>query len=126
MQYSITTFNSAEILACARLAKYDPAAWPFKQAAQSFAVPANPVAVLIRIALGFFLLMLQLPVVPQTSGALLTALFEQMWSNPEARPILLSVRQMSQRVFGLNYPAEKAFNDAFDSWQRNRDVGLLG
>lgn len=126
MQYSNTTFNSAEILACARLAKYDPAAWPFKQAAQCFAVPANAVAVLLRIALGFLLLILRLPVVPQTSGALLTALFEEMWRNLEARPILLGVRQMSQRIFGLNYPAEKAFNEAFDVWQRNRDVGLLG
>ena len=125
MQYSNTPFNSAEVLACARLAKYDPAAWPFVQVADSFALPHNAIALLLRIALGFFLLLLQLPVVPQNAERLLGVLLERMWSNPDSRPYLLAVRKKSQQIFGLNVPAEHAFNQAFDAWRRNRENGLL-
>ena len=125
MQYANTSFDSAELLACARLAAYDPAAWPFAQIAKSFAVPQNAIALLLRIALGFFLLLLQLPVVPQNAGRMLEVLLEKMWSNPEWHPYLLAVRKNSRQIFGLNVPAEHAFNGAFDAWRRNRESGLL-
>jgi len=125
MQYTNTPFNSAELLACARLAKYDPAAWPFVQVAESFALPQNAIILLLRIALGFFLLLLQLPVVPQNAGRLLGVLLEKMWSNSEWHPYLLAARKMSQQIFGLNVSAEHAFNQAFDAWRRNRESGLL-
>lgn len=125
MQYTNTPFNSAELLACARLAKYNPAAWPFVQVAESFALPQNAIVLLLRIALGFFLLLVQLPVVPQNAGRLLGVLLEKMWSNPEWHPYLLALRKKSQQIFGLNVPAEHAFNEAFDAWRRNRESGLL-
>lgn len=126
MQYTNTPIDSAELLACARLATYDPVAWPFVQAAESFAVRQNSVALLLRISLAFFLLLLQLPVVPQNAGHLLGVLFEKMWTNPEWHPYLLAVRKTSQQIFGLNVSAERAFNEAFDAWHRNRERGLLG
>jgi tetratricopeptide (TPR) repeat protein len=125
MQYINTPFDSPELSACARLAKYDPTAWPFARAAESFAVPQNSIVMLLRIALGFFLQLVRLPVVPQNAGRLLGALLEKMWSNPEWQPYLLAFRKNSQRIFGLNVPAEHAFNEAFDGWRRNRESGLL-
>ena len=125
MQYASTEFGSNELLACARLANYDPAAWPFVQAAESFANAQNALFLLLKIAIGFFLLLLEMPVVPQTAGRLLGGLLEKMWTNEESRPILLSIRRRSQQVFGLNVPAERAFNEAFDAWLRNRENPLI-
>ena len=122
MRYSNTPFNSPELLACARLAEYNPAAWPFVQVAESFALPQNAIVVLLRIAIGFFLLMLELPVVPQNGGRLLGVLLEKMWSNAESRPYLLAARKKSLQIFGLNVVAEHAFNEAFDAWRRNRNT----
>jgi hypothetical protein len=79
-------------------------------------VTGNSVEQLIRIALGFFLLLSQQPLLPHQGGQLLGALLEAMWQNPQARRLLLEVRKSSPRVFGLNIFAEAQFNTIFDNW----------
>jgi tetratricopeptide (TPR) repeat protein len=124
MRYQNTSFDSGVLLEAAKLAGYKPTAWPFSQAAEAFSVIGNSVEQLIRIALGFFLLLLQQPLLPHQGGQLLAALLEAMWQNPQARRFLLEVRKSSSRAFGLNFLAEAQFNTVFDRWisQHKEDV----
>src|SRR5258705_1402701 len=92
---------------------------------KAFSVVGNSLDQLVRIAIGFFLLLLQQPVVSQQGGQMLGALLEAMWRNPHARRPLLEVRKNSSRIFGLNVVAEAEFNAVFDSWRRGHAQDVL-
>jgi len=109
----------------AKLAKYQPNAWPFTQAAEAFSVLGGAVDQLLRIMLLFFLQLSQESVIPQGIGQMLAALLEALWQNPQARKPLLQVRKSSTRIFGLNVVAETEFNAIFDDWLRKHSQDIL-
>jgi tetratricopeptide (TPR) repeat protein len=125
MRYQIVSFDSGVLAEAAKLAGYQPTAWPFAQAAEAFSVVGNSIDQLIRIAIGFFLLLSQQPVVSQQGGRMLGALLEAMWRNPHARRPLLQMRKNSSRIFGLNVVAEAEFNAVFDGWRRGHAQDVI-
>jgi tetratricopeptide (TPR) repeat protein len=124
MRYLVTPFNNVVLVQAAKLAKYQPSAWPFAQAVEAFSVPNTAVDQLLRIILLFFIQLSEESVVSQGVGGMLTALLEALWQNPQARRSLLAVRKISARIFGLHVVAEANFNAVFDEWIRQhiRDI----
>lgn len=124
MRYQVTPFNNVVLVQAAKLAKYQPSAWPFAQAVEAFSIPNTPADQLLHIILLFFIQLSEEPIVSQGLGRMLTALFEALWQNPQARRPLLAVRRISARIFGLHVVAEANFNAVFDEWirQHSRDI----
>jgi hypothetical protein len=117
MRYESTRFDNAVMVQAARLAGFQPDSWPFAQASRVFSLPGGAIDQLLRIALLFFVELLQECVVPEGAGRMLASLFEAFWQNPQARGSLLAVRRRSARIFGLNVIAEAEFNSVFDRWR---------
>ena len=124
MRYQVTPFNNTVLVQAAKLAKYQPSAWPFAQAVEAFSIPNAAVDQLLRIVLLFYIQLSEESVVSQGVGGMLAALLEALWRNPQARKPLLAVRMNSARVFGLHVVAEANFNAIFDEWirQHNKDI----
>jgi tetratricopeptide (TPR) repeat protein len=125
MRYQVTPFNNVVLVQAAKLAKYQPSAWPFAQAVEAFSIPNAMVDQLLRIILLFFIQLSEESVVSQGVGGLVTALLEALWQNPQARLPLLALRKNSARVFGLNVVAESNFNSIFDNWSRKHSKDIL-
>jgi tetratricopeptide (TPR) repeat protein len=125
MRYQVTPFNNVVLVQAAKLAKYQPSAWPFAQAVEAFSIPNAAVDNLLRIILLFFIQLSEESVVSQGIGGLVATLLEALWQNPQARLPLLAVRRNSGRVFGLNVVAEANFNAIFDQWNRQHRNDIL-
>ncbi len=125
MRYQVTPFNNVVLVQAAKLAKYQPNAWPFAQAVEAFSIPNAAVDKLLRIMLLFFIQLSEESVVSQGIGGLVATLLEALWKNPQARIPLLAVRRNSARVFGLNVVAEANFNSIFDQWSRQHGKDLF-
>ena len=125
MRYQVTPFNNVVLVQAAKLAKYQPSAWPFAQAVEAFSIPNAAVDKLLRIILLFFIQLSEESVVSQGIGGLVATLLEALWQNPQARLPLLVVRRNSGRVFGLNVVAEANFNAIFDQWNRQHRNDIL-
>jgi hypothetical protein len=125
MRYQVTPFNNVVLVQAAKLAKYQPSAWPFAQAVEAFSIPNAAVDQLFRIILLFFIQLSEEPVVSQGIGGLVATLLEALWQNPKSRLPLLAFRRNTGRVFGLNVVAEANFNAIFDQWNRQHRNDIL-
>lgn len=125
MRFQVAPFNNVVLVEAARLAKFQPNAWPFAQAVEAFSIPGAAVDQLIRIMLLFHIQLCQETIVSQGLGGMLAALLEALWKNPQARKPLLALRRNSARVFGLNVVAEGAFNAVFDEWSRQHGTDVF-
>jgi tetratricopeptide (TPR) repeat protein len=125
MRYQVVSFNNDVLLQAAKLAKYQPSAWPFAQAVEAFSTPNAAIDQLLRIMLLFYIQLTGESVVSQGAGGMLAALLEALWKNPQARKPLLAIRKNSGRLFGLNVVAEANFNAVFDEWIRQHRKDIL-
>jgi len=125
MRYQVVPFNNVVLVQAAKLAKYQPSAWPFAQAVEAFSLPNAAVVQLLRIMLLFYIQLSGESVVSQGVGGMLAALLEALWKNPQARKPLLAIRRNSARLFGLNVVAEANFNAIFDEWSRQHSKDVL-
>jgi hypothetical protein len=125
MRYQVTPFNNVVLVQAAKLAKYQPSAWPFAQGVEAFSIPNAAVDQLFRIILLFFIQLSEESVVSQGIGGLVATLLEALWQNPKARLPLLALRRNTGRVFGLNVVAEANFNAIFDQWNRQHRNDIL-
>jgi hypothetical protein len=78
---------------------------------------ANAAApVLVRQFLEFFVMLQAEPILPPQEGLIVRAFLDSLWRNAATHGLVLSLRSMSARLFGLNVMAETEFNAFFDSW----------
>jgi hypothetical protein len=83
-----------------------------------------PNGMLIRLFLEFFVALQREPLLFQKKSLIVRALLDALWANPASHDLVLALRSMSPRLFGLNVVAESEFNAMFVEWLRslNRDA----
>ena len=122
--YKLTFFDSACMLEACRLSEFGAARFPLKQMIEVFREIVMPNGVLIRLFLEFFVGLQREPLLFQKKSLIVRALLDALWANPASHDLVLALRPMSSKLFGLNVVAEAEFNAMFDEWLRslNRDV----
>jgi hypothetical protein len=98
--------------------------FPLKQMIEVFREIVMPNGMLIRLFLEFFVALQREPLLFQKKSLIVRGLLEALWANPASHDLVLGLRPMSSRLFGLNVVAEAEFNAMFDEWLRslNRDA----
>jgi len=122
--YKLTFFDSACMLEACRLSESGAARFPLKQMIEVFREIVMPNGILIRLFLEFFVALQREPLLFQKKSLIIRGLLEALWANPASHDLVLGLRPMSSRLFGLNVVAEAEFNAMFDEWFRslNRDA----
>jgi hypothetical protein len=122
--YKLTFFDSACMLEACRLSEFGAARFPLKQMIEVFREIVMPNGILIRLFLEFFVALQREPLLFQKKSLIVRGLLEALWANPASHDLVLGLRPMSSRLFGLNVVAEVEFNAMFDEWLRslNRDA----
>lgn len=122
--YKLTFFDSACMLEACRLSEFGAARFPLKQMIEVFREIVMPNGMLIRLFLEFFVALQREPLLFQKKSLIGRGFLEALWANPASHDLVLALRPMSSRLFGLNVVAEAEFNAMFDEWLRslNRDA----
>jgi hypothetical protein len=123
-KYKLTFFDSACMLEACRLSEFGAARFPLKQMIEVFREIVMPNGMLIRLFLEFFVALQREPLLFQKKSLIGRGFLEALWANPASHDLVLALRPMSSRLFGLNVVAEAEFNAMFDEWLRslNRDA----
>jgi hypothetical protein len=116
MGFTMVFFDARCVLECAKLAEYRSGRFPLKQMLEVFQKANSPARELLRQFLGFFVLLQEEPLLPQQEAVVVSSFLDSLWRNPSTHSMVLSIRNMSTRLFGLNIVAENKFNTFFDSW----------
>ena len=78
-----------------------------------------PNGMMVRLFVEFFLALQQEALLFQKKALIIRAYLDALWANPSSHDMVLALRPMSSRLFGLNVVAEAEFNTAFDDWLRS-------
>jgi tetratricopeptide (TPR) repeat protein len=117
--YKLTFFDSACMLEACRLSEFGAARFPLKQTIEVFREIVMPNGMLIRLFLEFFVALQREPLLFQKKSLIGRGFLEALWANPASHNLVLALRPMSSRLFGLNVVAEAEFNAMFDEWLRS-------
>jgi tetratricopeptide (TPR) repeat protein/DNA-binding PadR family transcriptional regulator len=122
--YKLTFFDPACMLEACRLSDFGVARFPLRQLIETFREIVMPNGMLIRLFLEFFVALQREPLLFQKKSLIVRALLDALWANPASHDLVLALRSMSPRLFGLNVVAESEFNAMFVEWLRslNRDA----
>jgi DNA-binding PadR family transcriptional regulator/tetratricopeptide (TPR) repeat protein len=122
--YKLTFFDPACMLEACRLSDFGVARFPLRQMIETFREIAMPNGMLTRLFLEFFVALQREPLLFQKKSLIVRAMLDALWANPASHDLVLALRPMSRRLFGLNVVAEGEFNAMFDEWLRslNRDA----
>ena len=123
--FTLTFFDAGCVLESARLAEYGAARFPLKQMIEVFRQVTMPNGLLIRLFLEFFVALQQEPVLFAKKSLIVRAFLDTLWANPSSHDLVLGLRPMSSRLFGLNVVAETEFNAAFDEWLRSLNQPII-
>jgi tetratricopeptide (TPR) repeat protein len=122
--FKLTFFDAACVLEACRLSEFRVTRFPLKQFVDVFREVVMPNGLLIRLFLEFFVALQREPLLFPMKSLIVRAFLDALWANPASHDLVLGLRPMSSRLFGLNVIAEAEFNAAFDEWLRslNRDA----
>ena len=122
--FRLTFFDAACVLEACRLSEFRVARFPLKQMVDVFREIVMPNGILIRLFLECFVALQREPLLFHVKSLIVRAFLDALWANPASHDLVLGLRAMSSRLFGLNVVAEAEFNTAFDEWLRslNRDA----
>ena len=118
MGFTSVFFDARCVLESAKLAEYRRGRFPLKQMLDVFQKVTAPD--LVRQFLGFYLLLQQEPVLPQQEALVVESFLDSLWRNPSTHGMVLALRSVSARLFGLNVIAQRKFELVFDSWFRSQ------
>jgi len=116
MGFTTTFFDARCVLECAKLAEYRTGRFPLKQILEVFQKANSAATDLVRQFLEFFVLLQREPILPPQKALIVRAFLDALWRNASTHGMVLALRSMSARLFGLNVVAESEFNAFFDSW----------
>ncbi len=119
MGFTTIFFDAKCVLECAKLAEYRTGRFPLKQMLEVFQNANLSAMDLVRQFLEFFVLLQGEPILPQQKALIVRAFLDCLWRNPTTHGMVLSLRSMSARLFGLNVVAESEFDAFFDAWVRS-------
>ena len=119
MGFTTIFFDARCVLECAKLAEYRSGRFPLKQMLEVFQNAKSAAKDLVRQFLEFFVLLQGEPILPPQKALIVRAFLDSLWRNTTTHGMVLSLRSMSARLFGLNVVAESEFNAFFDSWFRS-------
>lgn len=123
--FSSTFFDSRVMFECSKIAEFKTSKFPLKQLIEVFQNAALPGRGIIREFLSFFVLLHHDPALDQYKNLIVCAFLDALWRNPATHSIVLSLRSLSSKLFGLNVSAESAFNHYFDNWRRSLNRPLF-
>jgi len=123
--YTLTFFDSACVLEACRLSEFGAARFPLKQTIEVFREIAMPNGMLVRLFLELFVALQREPLLFQKKSLIVRAFLDALWGNPASHDLVLALRPMSSKLFGLNVVAEAEFNAAFDDWLRSLNRPIL-
>jgi tetratricopeptide (TPR) repeat protein/DNA-binding PadR family transcriptional regulator len=116
MGFTSTYFDAKCVLECAKLAEYRTVRFPLKQMVEVFQNATSPAKDLVRQFLEFFVLLQQDTVLPPQKALIVRAFLDALWRNASTHGMVLALRSLSTKLFGLNVVAEAEFNAYFDAW----------
>lgn len=116
MGFTTVFFDAKCVLESAKLAEYRTGRFPLKQMLEVFQNASSTPPVLVRQFLEFFVMLQGEPILPPQKALIVRAFLDSLWRNTATHAMVLSLRSMSARLFGLNVIAETEFNAFFDSW----------
>ena len=117
--FTLTFFDAACMLESARLAEFGAARFPLRQMVEVFRQIVMPNGMTVRLFLEFFVALQQEALLFQKKALIIRAFLDALWANNSSHDMVLALRPMSSRLFGLNVVAEAEFNAAFDDWFRS-------
>lgn len=123
--FTITFFDPQCMLEACRLADFGAARFPLRQLVEVFRKVEMPNGMLIRLFLEFFTALQQEPPLFQKKALIIRAFLEALWANPATHDLVMALRPMSSKLFGLNVIAAAEFNAAFDEWLRSLNRPIL-
>ena len=97
-----TFFDSHVMLECAKIAEFRTSHFPLKQLIDVFQQANVPGNGLVKEFLGFFVLFHQEQALDQYKGVVVQAFLDALWRNPTTHGVVLSLRSMSWKLFGLS------------------------
>ncbi len=122
-RYLSTIFNAQVMLEAVRQAKFRRDTTPLKQAIEVFSSEQGVAQGLFRM-FGEFLILLHVEACSSAQRCLVVSAFlDSLWRNPNAHTFVLSLRQASARLFGLNVLGQTEFDACFDRWHRSVACG---
>ncbi|MFZ0319527.1 MAG: hypothetical protein WAL56_10415 [Candidatus Sulfotelmatobacter sp.] len=116
MGFTTIFFDAKCVLESAKLAEFRTSRFPLKQMLEVFQNVSSTPPVLVRQFLEFFVVLQGEPILPPQKALIVRAFLDSLWRNAATHGMVLSLRSMSARLFGLNVIAETEFNAFFDSW----------
>lgn len=123
--YTLTFFDPACMLEACKLSEFGAARFPLKQMIEVFREIMMPNGMLVRLFLEFFIALQQEPLLFQKKSLIVRALLDALWANPASHDLVLALRPMSSKLFGLNVVAEAEFNAAYNEWLRSLNRPLF-
>jgi hypothetical protein len=123
--FTITFFDPQCMLEACRLADFGAVRFPLRQLVEVFRKVEMPNGMLIRLFLEFFTALQQEPPLFQKKALIIRAFLEALWANPATHDLVMALRPMSSKLFGLNVIAAAEFNAAFDEWLRSLNRPIL-
>jgi hypothetical protein len=118
MGFTSTFFDANCMIEGARIAQFRASWFPLKQMAEAFQKTNAPAQGLVRQFLQFFVLLQQEPLLHPQKSLIVREFLDSLWRNPASHNMVLAMRSMSAKLFGLNVVAENEFNLTFDAWFR--------
>lgn len=116
MKFVSTVFDSSSVLAAVRLAQWSTASPPASQVLEVIYDPGTDLSSLLRIFIGFVVKLYREPITAETRCEITRAFLDAFGSRDGAIPQLRSLRNLSSRVFGLNFIGNSEFDECFDGW----------
>jgi tetratricopeptide (TPR) repeat protein len=116
MGFTSTYFDAKCVLECAKLAEYRTVRFPLKQMIEVFQNANSAAKDLVRQFLEFFVLLQQDTILPPQKALIVRAFLDALWRNAGTHGMVLALRSMSTKLFGLNVVSEVEFNVYFDAW----------
>jgi hypothetical protein len=114
--------GDCRMIACA---KDGGRSYPLKQILEAFSNQHGNLQSLFRLFAEFVVRLHQEQFLEGKRCLVIRSFLDAFWCNPAARGLLLSMRNFSSRLFGLNVIGQEEFNTCFDGWFKNMQRSIL-
>jgi transcription elongation GreA/GreB family factor len=125
MEFVVTLFDCLTMCTAFALAQWAVERSPAAQVLRIFSNPAADLQSLMRIYVEFIIRLYREPVTPEIRCSVTQVFLDTLAVRPGSMPLLLSLRKMSDRLFGINEVGRLQFERCFDSWLKGRDGPLI-
>lgn len=120
-EYVFTSLNPNTLMSASRIAAWEPARWPLRQAIAQFGSVSVDLVVLLRLALLFIIQLYREPIAVEVRDTLFTAILDSLALKPNAIAALQGLRPKLIELFALNAVGAQQADECLRRWLDSRD-----